>query len=242
MDQNTLMRAAQKLSESVWIDVLGVVVVVAASVGLGYHETVINGWPIGWFSTVGVAVSMMATRLVTRRNNLGNAIGLAATVNSAFVDYALGNKAAFLTYPVTFIGNAISVWYWSNRPDRTPSPVNFRYFRNMGFAVVLGLVLNHAGYTAFWTEALSNDDWSKFLLTSGVTALTFSGLFNTPGMYADSWIFWQFYNVLKLIQNWHFGNIAYIAKYMFYLFNAGLAWFVWRFLMRKGVPPKVTPL
>lgn len=228
------MRAAQKLSESVWMDVLGVAVVVAASVGLGYHETVINGWPIGWFSTVGVAVSMMATRFVTRRNNVGNAIGLAATVNSAFVDYALGNKAAFLTYPVTFIGNAISVWYWSRRPNRTPSPVNVRYFRNMGLAILLGVLLNHAGYTHFWSETLSPEDLSKFLLTSGVTALTFSGLFNTPGMYADSWIFWQVYNILKLIQNVHFGNVAYVAKYIFYLFNAGLAWFVWRFLMARN--------
>jgi len=135
MDQNALMRVAQRISESVWLDVVGVGVVVASSIGLGYHETVINGWPIGWFSTVGVAVSMLATRFVTRRNNVGNAIGLAATVNSAFVDYALGNKAAFLTYPITFLGNAVSVWYWSRRKDRTPSPINARYFRNIVLAV-----------------------------------------------------------------------------------------------------------
>lgn len=228
------MRWAQRISESVWLDVIGVGVVVAASVGLGYHETVIDGWPIGWFSTVGVAVSMLATRLVTRRNNWGNAIGLAATINSAFVDYALGNKAAFLTYPITFIGNAFSVWYWSKRPHRTPSPVNFRYFRNMVIAAALALLLNHLGYTQFWSSPIESGDFGKFLLTSAVTALTFSGLFNTPGLYADSWIFWQFYNVLKLVQNGVFGNIAYVAKYIFYLFNAALAWFVWRFLMKIG--------
>jgi nicotinamide riboside transporter PnuC len=96
----------------------------------------------------------------------------------------------------------------------------------------------------FYKDSIAkHEDWSKFLLTSGVTALTFSGLFNTPAMYADSWIFWQFFNVLKLIQNWHFGNIAYVAKYIFYLFNAGLAWFVWRGLVRKKEePPKLAPL
>jgi hypothetical protein len=239
MDQNALMRVAQRISESVWLDVAGVGVVVASSIGLGYHETVINGWPIGWFSTVGVAVSMLATRFVTRRNNVGNAIGLAATVNSAFVDYALGNKAAFLTYPITFLGNAVSVWYWSRRKDRTPSPVNARYFRNIVLAVVLGTVLNYAGYSNFWASPLATEDFSKFLLTSAITGLAFSGLFNTPALYADSWFFWQVYNVLKLVQNWHFGNIAYVAKYVFYLFNSALAWIVWRFLMKRPRPERI---
>ena len=33
---------------------------------------------------------------------------------------------------------------------------------------------------------------------------------------------WQVYNILKLYQNVLFGNIAYVAKYAFYLLNATL--------------------
>ena len=36
----------QKITESKWIDVLGVVTVVAASVALGFHKTVVAGLPI----------------------------------------------------------------------------------------------------------------------------------------------------------------------------------------------------
>ena len=70
------------------------------SLALGFHKTVIDGLPIGIMSVAGAGFSMLATRLVTKRNNIGNLIGVAATVNSALVDYYLGNQAAFLTYPV----------------------------------------------------------------------------------------------------------------------------------------------
>jgi len=69
----------QKFTESVTLDVLGVVIVVSASIAMGYHLTVIDGIPIGILSTVGAAFSMMATRLVTKRNNWGNLIGVLTT-------------------------------------------------------------------------------------------------------------------------------------------------------------------
>lgn len=93
----------QKFTESVTLDVLGVVIVVSASIAMGYHLTVIDGIPIGILSTVGAAFSMMATRLVTKRNNWGNLIGVLTTVNTTIVDYYLGNQAALLTYPVSFL-------------------------------------------------------------------------------------------------------------------------------------------
>ena len=93
----------QKVTESIAMDVFGVTIVVTASLAMGYHLTVINGLPIGVMSTVGAAFSMMATRLVTKRNNTGNLIGILTTVNTAFVDYYLGNQAAMLTYPISFL-------------------------------------------------------------------------------------------------------------------------------------------
>ena len=111
----------QRITESKWMDLLGVALVIGVSVALGFHKTVRAGLPIGIFSTAGAAGSMMVTRLVTKRNNIGNLIGLVTSVNSAFVDYFLGNEAAFLTYPVSFAGAGISYWYWKRRKDRSPT-------------------------------------------------------------------------------------------------------------------------
>ena len=105
----------QRFTESVSLDVLGVAVVVTASIAMGYHKTVIDGIPIGVLSTVGAAFSMMATRLVTKRNNMGNLIGILTTVNTTIVDYYLGNQAALLTYPVSFFGNIASFWFWRKK-------------------------------------------------------------------------------------------------------------------------------
>ncbi|MDE0987084.1 MAG: hypothetical protein OSA02_06120, partial [Schleiferiaceae bacterium] len=56
----------QSFLESTWMDVFGVGLILAVSFKLGFHNTVINGIPIGWFSTIGAGFSMMVTRLVTK--------------------------------------------------------------------------------------------------------------------------------------------------------------------------------
>lgn len=219
--------------ESTFLDVLGVALVIGVSVALGFHNTVVNGLPIGWFSTIGAGVSMMVTRLVTKRNNIGNLIGLLTAVNSAVVDYYLGNEAAILTYPISFLGAGVSYLYWKRRPNRIPRKIDNIFFYNIGIALMLAVGLNYVGFTDFLSEPIG-DKMSKFLVTSAITGITYSGILNTPRMYADTWASWQIYNVLKLYQNILFGNVAYILKYCFYLFNAALAWFVWHWIRRNG--------
>jgi nicotinamide riboside transporter PnuC len=222
----------QHITESKWMDLVGVGLVIIVSVLMGFHRTVINGMPIGIFSTVGAAGSMMVTRWVTKRNNIGNLVGLVTTVNSAFVDYSLGNEAALLTYPVSFAGAGISYMYWKRRKDRVPRKIDYIYFVNIAIAFSLGIFLNYLGYTAFFTKVIGESMY-KFLVTSVITGITYSGILNTPRMYADAWASWQIYNVLKIYQNVLFGNIAYVTKYIFYLVNATMAWTVWH-RIRKG--------
>jgi len=222
----------QRITESKWMDLLGVALVIGVSVALGFHKTVRAGLPIGIFSTVGAAGSMMVTRLVTKRNNIGNLIGLVTSVNSAFVDYFLGNEAAFLTYPVSFAGAGISYWYWKRRKDRVPRKIDTIYFVNIAIAFLLGTALNYIGFTDFLKEPLG-ENTSKFAVTAVITGITYSGILNTPRMYADSWASWQVYNILKLYQNLLFGNIAFVAKYCFYLVNASFAWIVWHGVRKR---------
>jgi len=214
------------------MDLLGVALVISVSISLGFHLTVSQGIHIGYFSTIGAAGSMMVTRLVTKRNNFGNLLGLFTAVNSAFVDYYLGNEAAFLTYPISFLGAGASYLYWKHKEDRVPRKIDPVYFINIGIAFVLGVSLNYIGFTDFLTAPIG-DKMSKFTVTAIITGITYSGILNTPRMYADSWASWQVYNLLKLYQNILFGNIAYVAKYSFYIVNATLAWVVWH-LIRLG--------
>ena len=109
----------QKFTESTALDILGVGIVISVSLALGFHKTVINGLPIGIMSVAGAGFSMLATRLVTKRNNFGNLIGIMATINSALVDYYLGNQAAFLTYPVSFFGLIASYFFGSAKETKS---------------------------------------------------------------------------------------------------------------------------
>ena len=223
----------QKFTEGLALDILGVAIVVSASIAMGYHETVIAGVPIGIFSTVGAAFSMMATRLVTKRNNLGNLIGVLTTVNTTIVDYYLGNQAALLTYPVSFFGNLASFWFWRKKGNRTPRKFDQWYFVNAGIATIMALVLNYIGFSGYLSHAIQDSDMAKFWVTTIITALTFSGMLNMPRMYADTWGFYEVYNGFKLYQNILFGNIAYVAKYIFYIVNAFLGWIVWHQVRKR---------
>ncbi|MEY2650341.1 MAG: hypothetical protein RLZZ261_1131 [Bacteroidota bacterium] len=220
----------KQITESKWMDLLGVVTVVASSIALGFHKTEVAGLPIGILSTVGAAVSMMGTRWATKRKNWGNAVGVVTSVNSAIVDYFLGNKAAFLTYPVSLIGNALSFFVWSRKENRVPRTLDRYYFAVAAGAFVLAFGLNYIGFTGFLQHDLASEDVSKFVVTALITGLTFSGTLNMPRMYADTWVFWLVYNSLKLYQNILFGNVAFVAKYVFYLVNAVMAWRVWHFV------------
>lgn len=220
----------KQITESKWMDLLGVVTVVASSIALGFHKTEVAGLPIGILSTVGAAVSMMGTRWATKRKNWGNAVGVVTSVNSAIVDYFLGNKAAFLTYPVSLIGNALSFFVWSRKENRVPRTLDRYYFAVAAGAFVLAFGLNYIGFTGFLQHDLASEDVTKFVVTALITGLTFSGTLNMPRMYADTWVFWLVYNSLKLYQNILFGNVAFVAKYVFYLVNAVMAWRVWHFV------------
>jgi hypothetical protein len=214
------LKSTQRFLESLWMDIFGVTLILTVSFALGFHETKVNGLP-------------MVTRLVTKRNNLGNFIGLFTAVNSAVVDYYLGNEAAFLTYPISFLGAGVSYLYWKRIPKRIPRKIDYIYAVNIAIAFALGFVLNYIGFTDFLSEPVG-EKRSKFLITALITGITYSGILNTPRMYADTWASWQVYNGLKLYQNILFGNVAFVAKYIFYFFNAGLAWLVWHFIRRSA--------
>jgi nicotinamide riboside transporter PnuC len=224
-------------TESVYLDIIGVIVVLGGSLYLGFHKTVkpfhlfnwtIENYPLGIQSVIGVTMSMMATRLVTRRNNWGNFISLFTTISACIVDYMFGNKAAILTYPISFLGNYYAYHLWSKQTEIIPKGIDKGFFINFVYGFGISIVLNYLGFTQFLSQEITN--WPIFISSIIIAGLTFSGQFNTAKRYKENWFTWQIYNVIKFIQNLQMGNIAQLLKYVFYFFNAMLGWITWTYI------------
>lgn len=224
-------------TESKYLDFIGLVIVLGGSIYLNFHktETSLNifgkeypHYPLGIQSVIGVCFSMMVTRLVTKRQNLGNFIGLFTTINACMVDYLFGNKAAILTYPITFAAQYISYNLWSKQKDIIPKSIDPQFFFNFILGFVLSIVLNYIGFTNYLTSPVENKE--LFITSILIAGLTFGGNFNTALRYKENWFTWQIYNVIKFVQNIQMGNIAQLLKYLFYFFNALLGWVTWSYI------------
>lgn len=225
------------LTNSTYLDIIGLAIVLAASFALGYHQTVIDFtfqgtnyvFLLGYVSIVNTGFSMMGNRLVTKKNNFGNLITTCNTFLSGSIDYLLGNAGAVLTYPVTFIGNFLVFKAW--KKSKVLRSVDFIFYRNIVLGFFFSLVLN---YIAFKYIAQTPVDWKLFFAIAIPAGITFGGTFNTARMYPDNWFMWQFYNLTKIVQNLLLMNIANVAKYTFYFFNAILGYITWNDDRKKG--------
>ncbi|MBC7847426.1 MAG: nicotinamide mononucleotide transporter [Flavobacterium sp.] len=225
------IKTIKSITNSTYLDVIGLIIVLIGSVSLGYHKTRIPihsfglnfDFPLGIFSIINVGFSMISTRLVTKKNNIGNFIGTLNTALSGTIDYLLGNAAAILTYPISFIGNYVAFRFWKRK--RILNSIDAIFYRNLVFGMLLSLVLNYLGFTYFSENPI---DWKLFFAITIPAGISFGGTFNTSRMYPDNWIMWQLYNLSKIVQSVMILNIANTIKYVFYLFNAVLGFITWK--------------
>jgi hypothetical protein len=227
---NNLITSIKKITNSTYLDFIGLAIVLVASITLGYHKTEIDFtfqgtkyiFFLGYVSIVNTGFSMMGNRLVTKKNNFGNLITTCNTFLSGSIDYLLGNAGAILTYPVTFIGNFLVFKAW--KKSMVLRSVDFIFYRNIILGFFFSIVLN---YIAFKYIAQTPIDWKLFFAIAVPAGITFGGTFNTARMYPDNWFMWQFYNLTKVIQNIMLMNVANVAKYAFYFFNAIIGYITW---------------
>ena len=221
----------KSITNSQYLDVVGLAIVLVGSVYLGYHKTVIPiklldskfNFPLGIFSIINVGFSMISTRMVTKKNNFGNFIGALNTALSGTIDYLLGNAAAILTYPISAIGNYVAFRFWKKK--KILNAIDAVFYRNLVFGMILSLILNYLGFTYFSDKPI---DWKLFFAIAIPAGISFGGTFNTSRMYPDNWIMWQLYNFSKIVQSVMILNIANTIKYVFYLFNAILGYITWK--------------
>lgn len=227
---NSIITKIKKITNSTYLDFIGLAIVLAASLTLGYHNTEIDFtfqgtkyvFFLGYVSIVNTGFSMIGNRLVTKKNNFGNLITTCNTFLSGSIDYLLGNAGAILTYPVSFIGNYLVFKAW--KKSKMLRSIDFIFYRNILLGFFFSILLN---YIAFKYIAQTPIDWKLFFAIAIPAGITFGGTFNTARMYPDNWFLWQFYNLTKIIQNILLMNVANVAKYAFYFFNAIIGYITW---------------
>ena len=164
-----------------------------------------------------VGISMLSTRFTGKLSKWGNYFGIVNTILSGTIDYILGNKAAIITYPVTFLIYTFAIKKWEVSQEGRPNQMSQKQVKLAAIiisiiAFLFAFVTNYIGYGG------------KMNLLAYVTTIAFA-----LSLIANA------LNALKLTTQWGFwltkagiqGNFANIGKYIFYILNAIGALFVW---------------
>lgn len=228
----------QKLKQfatSQWFDLFGVLLVLTIAISAGYHNTWLNqlvdwgAWtvlvPFGWISVGNVAISMLSTRFTGKLSKLGNYLGIINAVLSGLIDYILGNKAAIITYPVTFLIYLGAIYWWNKSQDGkantfSKARLNWIVPTLVVVAFIFSYLTNYIGYQGNMNALayVTTVAFALSLVANGLNALKLT----------TQWSFWLFYNFVQLVKALIQGNFANVGKYLFYILNSLGALFVWR--------------
>lgn len=226
----------KKLAQSKSFDTLGIVIVVIAAVSSGYlTETLadVTNWgawtafvPFGVISIINSGLSIMSTRLTGRMDNWGNIIGIINVVLSGTIDYILGNKAALLTYPVTFIVYTFAIKKWQQTKKYQAAPAL------TGAKGVLAICVIFALSFAFSYLTNMIGYGGKFDMLAWIVTLAFglslgANILNAMKLTLQ-WQYWLLYNFVQLGKAAVQGNFANVGKYIYYIINSLAALVFWK--------------
>ena len=137
----------KQFATSRWFDLIGVALVVGIAISAGYLNSRLEkfvdwgSWtalvPFGLISVINVGISMLSTRFTGQLNKWGNYLGIVNTVLSGVIDFILGNKAAIITYPVTFIIYTFAIKKWKASHDGIPNTMSSSQKRWVGSMITV---------------------------------------------------------------------------------------------------------
>ena len=219
---------------SKWFDLFGVALVVGIAIASGYLNSRLDkfvDWgpwtalvPFGLISVTNVGISMLSTRFTGKLSKWGNYFGIINTILSGTIDYILGNKAAIITYPVTFLIYTFAIKKWEVSQEGRPNQMSQKQVKLAAIIIsiisfLFAFVTNYIGYGG------------KMNLLAYVTTIAFALSLIANALNAlkltTQWGFWLIYNFVQLTKAGIQGNFANIGKYIFYILNAIGALFVW---------------
>lgn len=231
----------KKFATSIYFDILGVILVVGIAIASGYLGTRLDkfvDWgpitpyiPLGLISVINVGISMLSTRFTGKLKKSGNYLGIINTVLSGTIDFILGNKAAIITYPVTFIIYTIAIKKWNESHDGLPNTMSKPRKQLIGLvttfvAIIFSATVNFIGFggQVTWLSGLTTVVFAFSLVANTFNALKID----------TQWSFWFIYDIIQLFKALVQGNFANVGKYIFYIVNALGALFVWRDVADEG--------
>ena len=229
-----MKKSLKIFATSKWFDLFGVTLVVGIAIASGYLNSRLDkfvDWgpwtalvPFGLISVTNVGISMLSTRFTGKLSKWGNYFGIINTILSGTIDYILGNKAAIITYPVTFLIYTFAIKKWEASQEGRPNQMSQKQLKLAAIiisiiAFLFAFVTNYIGYGG------------KMNLLAYVTTIAFAlsliaNAFNALKL-TTQWGFWLIYNFVQLTKAGIQGNFANIGKYIFYILNAIGALFVW---------------
>ena len=129
---------------------------------------------------------MLSTRFTGKLSKWGNYYGIVNTILSGTIDYILGNKAAIITYPVTFLIYTFAIKKWEASQEGRPNKMSQKQLK---WAAIIISVL--AFLFAFATNYIGYG--GKMNLLAYVTTIAFG-----VSLIANA------LNALKLTTQWEF--------------------------------------
>lgn len=224
----------KQFAKSKIFDFLGVMLVVGIAIASGYLNSRLDkfvDWgpwtalvPFGLISVTNVGISMLSTRFTGKLSRWGNYLGILNTVLSGAIDYILGNKAAIITYPVTFLIYTFAIKKWQESQEGKPNTRNKAQTKLIATiatitAFTFAYITNYIGYGG-------NMNPLAYVTTIAFALSLIANVFNALKL-TTQWGFWLVYNIVQLIKAGIQGNFANVGKYIFYIINSIGALFVW---------------
>ena len=219
---------------SKWFDLLGVALVVGIAIASGYLNSRLDKfvdwgpWTalvrFGLISVTNVGISMLSTRFTGKLSKWGNYLGIINTILSGSIDYILGNKAAIITYPVTFLIYTFAIQKWQKSQDGKP---NTRTKAQTQLIATIATILAFAfAYGTNYIGYGGNMNALAYVTTVAFGLSLVANLLNALKL-TTQWGFWFVYNLVQLGKAFIQGNFANVGKYIFYILNSIGALFVW---------------
>lgn len=224
----------KQFAKSKTFDFLGVILVVGIAIASGYLNSRLDkfvDWgpwtaivPFGLISVTNVGISMLSTRFTGKLSRWGNYLGILNTVLSGVIDYILGNKAAIITYPVTFLIYTFAIKKWQESQEGKPntrSKAQTKLIATIATitAFAFAYITNYIGYGG-------NMNPLAYVTTIAFALSLVANVFNALKL-TTQWGFWLVYNIIQLIKAGIQGNFANVGKYIFYIINSIGALFLW---------------
>ena len=228
-----MKKQLKQFAESKYFDWFGVALVVGIAIMSGYLKTQLSTYidaewaayvPLGLISVINVGFSMVSTRLTGRISQAGNVFGIINVALSGAIDYILGNKAALITYPVTFVIYTCAIASWERSIEGKAKTMSKK---TLSITIAVTTVLAFA--FSYYTNKIGYGGQMNTLAYITTIAFALSLVANVLNAFklTNQYHFWLVYNFVQLAKASVQGNFANVGKYIFYIFNAIGALFIW---------------